>query len=46
MYVPHYRGVEAAVAIVEHDIFHQHYLHMVFYLRVFVRNKDEPEKIK
>lgn len=41
--LPHYRGVEAAVTVVVHDTSPQQSLRMVFYLRVFERNKDEPE---
>lgn len=41
--LPHYRGVEAVVTVVVHDTSPQQSLRMVFYLRVFERNKDEPE---
>lgn len=41
--LPHYRGVVAAVTVVVHDTSPLQSLRMVFYLRVFGRNRDEPE---
>lgn len=42
--LPHYRGVEAAVTVVLHDISPLPSLRMVFYLREFERSRDEPER--